>query len=326
MNKLTIVPLLAGVAVTGVLVAGALSFAAGAPSTAATVAAAASKAHAAVHKHHHRAAHHATIASVTGTTLTLTSHKHSLTLNISEIAVRAGAYSATPALLAAGEHVIVLGAKTSHPQVILLPVAHGILTASSGGWTVVNPHVTLTLSGPSPTLLGMSALTSGTHVSVYGTRSATTVTANAVAANPAKLAGTVLSNQNGTLTVKTKTNPGLTITEAHVSGTKTLAKIKTGRHVLVIINPATQAPLAVIPRPRHHKAVMGRWAVGTFVSESTQSLNMKNSLGSESVPLAGRTVKVIWPQHTGASLSQIPAGTHLAVHLAGKNTLIVRVS
>lgn len=328
MNKLTMMSLLAGLATTGALVAGSVSFAASAPLTAGSVTT--SHGHPGAHKHHHKFRHHSTITAVTSTTLTLTApNKKVQTFAINSITVRVGAYAGTTATLATGQHVAVLGAKTSHPQVILLPVAHGVLTASGSGWTVVTPHATLTLANSTPTMVGLSTLTAGTHVSVYGTRSGTTLTDSVIAAVPTKQAGTVLSNLNGILTVQTKTNPHLTITEASVPGTKRLGKIKVGRHVLVIINPATQAPLAVMSRPaKHHKNVArkDRFAVGTFASESPQSFSMTDPLGTETVSLTGRTVTIIWPQHTGATLSQIPAGTPLTVHLAGKTHVIVHVS
>jgi hypothetical protein len=144
-----------------------------------------------------------------------------------------------------------------------------------------------------------------------------------LAAAPAKQAGTVIANQNGTLTVKTKTQPHVDILESQVPGSKQLMKIKTGRHVMLTVNPATQVPLSVVPRPG--PAVNGRWTVGTLVSGTAQSLSMHNQLGTESVLLAGRTVKVMWPHHPGASLSQVPKGSSLMVHLAAKNTLIIHV-
>jgi hypothetical protein len=193
----------------------------------------------------------------------------------------------------------------------------------------VNSHGTLALQSSDPAMLGMSALISGTHVSVYGTRSGTIVADTLIAAVPIRQAGTVLSNQNGTMAVKTKTHLTLTIPEANVPGTKMLEKIKAGHHVIVVLNPATHESLSVVPRHViHHGKIetSGRWAVGTLALESTQSLSMHNSLGSVSIPLAGRTIKVMWPQHDGASLSQIPMGTPLTVHLTSKSTLIIHVS
>lgn len=328
MNKLTMISLLTGLAATGALVAGSVSFAASAPVTAGAVATAAH--HQGAHKHHHKLRHHSTITAVTSTTLTLTAHNKKVqTLAMDSITVHVGPYAGTAAMLATGQHVAVLGAKTSHPQVMVLPIAHGVLTASGNGWTVVNPHATLTLTNSTPTLMGLSTFTAGTHVTVYGTRSGTTLTDSVIAAVPTKQAGRVVSNLNGILTVKTKTNPTLTITEANVPGTKMLAKMKAGRHVLVIVNPATQEPLAVMPRPaKHHKNVArkGHFAAGTFTAESPQSFSMADPLGTETVSLTGRTVKIIWPQHSGATLSQIPAGTPLTVDLAGKTRVIVHVS
>ncbi|PSR20072.1 MAG: hypothetical protein C7B45_16715 [Sulfobacillus acidophilus] len=334
MKKLTMISLLAGIATTGVLAAGPLSFAASAPLTAGTMATSIPvptlTSHTGTHKQHLKALHHATVTTVSSTTLTLTVHNKKVqTLPVNSITVHVGAYPGTTTMLAAGQHVVVLGAKSAHPQIIILPVAQGVLTASNGGWTIVNSHTIVTLGNVSPTMLGMSSLTSGTHVSVYGTRSGTTVTDSIIAAAPTREAGTVVSNLNGVLTVKTQTNPSLTITESTVPGTKMLAKVKAGHHVLVVINPATKTTLAVIPRPaKHHKKIAYRANVarGTFVSESTQSLDVANRLGTESVSLAGRTVKLIWPQHTGATLSQIPVGTPLSIRLAGKANLIVHVS
>ena len=328
MNKLTMMSLLAGFATTGALAAGSVSFAASPPVTAGSVAASAG--HPGARTPHHPLRRHSTITAVTSTTLTLTAHHHPVqTFAMNSITVHVGAYAGTPAMLATGQHVVVLGAKTSHPQIRVLPVAHGVLTAAGSGWTVVTPHATLTLANATPTLMGLSTFTAGTHVSVYGTRSGTTLTESVIAAVPTRQAGRVVSNLNGILTVKTKTNPTLTITEANVPGTKMLAKIKAGRRVLVLVNPATQAPLAVMPRPAtHHKHVArkGRFAVGTFTADSSQSFSMADPLGTETVSLTGRTVKIIWPQHTGATLSQIPAGTPLTVHLAGKTHVIVHVS
>ena len=322
MKKRSLILLMAGVVTTGVLSMGAISFAASPhPNVPRAVTAMKLGPMHSVKDKHYNQHHLRHVTAVTSTTVTIARGKHVKTLNFSAITVRAGLYSVPSSFLQVGQHVVQHG---NYLQVI--PVAQGVLTASCTGWTVVNPHHTVTLAGSAPTLLGLTALTANTKVMIFGTRSGTTVTMEGVAALPTRTAATVVSNQNGILTVKTSSNPSITITESAMSSAKWLAKLHTGRRVIIWLNPATQVPLAVMPAPRHRLRALGQhMVVGKLVSDSAQNLVVSNRLGSDTITLSNQTVHVVWPHHTGATLSHVPVGTLLMVHEQGANTLMVRV-
>jgi hypothetical protein len=126
--------------------------------------------------------------------------------------------------------------------------------------------------------------------------------------------------------VKTPANATLTITETSLPHAKWLAKIPVGRRVVVVFDPSTQAVLGVLPVPhpmREHG--MSRMTVGKVVSASPQNLVVSNVLGNDAISLSGKTVKVDWPHHSGATISQIPVGTPVMVHAAGSQVLQIHV-
>ncbi|MHB1954742.1 MAG: hypothetical protein ACYCOU_13435 [Sulfobacillus sp.] len=324
MKTRTLIPILAGVATCSVLVLGATSFAASPPKTQ-TVHSSQSK----IAWGHHRRAmkrHLSQVTQVTSTTVTVQrSGGKSQTLNLSALRVRAGIYPASSSLLAVGQRVLVCDVKSASPQLIVMPVAHGVLTQTNGSWTVVNSKETITLKGAPQQLMGLSSLAPNKHVMVFGQKSGSTVVPNVIAARPQRMEGTVISNQNGTLTVKTKANASLVINEANLPMAKWLAKIPVGHHVVVVMDPLTQKPLAVMPRHHDKMARMGRFAVGKLTSDTSQALVLQNPLGSQTVPLSGTTVNVVWKNHPNASLSQVPLGTPLLVHRTGAHALEIRV-
>lgn len=319
MKKASLVTIIASSAALGMLAIGATTFAASPP----PASPAAKTSHVKAEAHGKMMRHRGRVTAVTATTVTVRYHgKHHHTFTLSQTVVRALAYPASPSLLHVGSPVLAF-----HNQIVLLPVARGVLTAGTNGqWTLVTPkHGTLSLSSAPSTLLGLSNLTNNTKVMVFGQRSGTTLTPTAVAAEPTRVRATVVSNQNGILTVKTATTPSMTITEAKLPMAKWLGKVKAGRHVVVVLDPVTKTPLAVMPEPHRSHQRFGRFAVGKLASDSTSSLMVTNPLGTETVNLSGKTVKVVWPHHASATLGQVPKGTPILVHATKKNMLVVRV-
>lgn len=326
MKKATWATIIASVAATGMLAVGATTFAASAPSTPNTHTQSVNPHHV-MHRHAKAMRHRGRITALTATTVTVRyRNKHTHTFTLNQVAVRALAYPVSPSLLQVGAPVL---AYQNH--IVMLPIAGGVLqTNTSGGWTLTtSKRGTLSLSTTPSTLLGLSGLTSGAKVMAFGKISGTTLTPTAVAAPPIRVRATVISNQNGILTVKTPTVASLALTESKFPLTKWLGKLKTGQQVVLLLDPSNHNPLAVLPKP--HRSAQGlarfaaRFAVGKLTSASSSSVIVTNSLGTETISLSGKSVKVLWAHHPGATLVQIPTGTRIMVHEAGKTSLVVRV-
>ncbi len=320
MKKATLVTIMAGFAASGMLAIGATTFAASPPPTSNTASAAS---HAMPQAHRKMMRHRGRVTAVTATTVTVRYHgKHTHTFDLNQTTIRALAYPVSSSLLQVGDPVLAF-----HNHIVMLPVARGVLTASGNGrWALVTPKKkTLSLASTPSTLLGVSNLTNGAKVMVFGKLSGTTLTPTALAAQPTRMRATVVSNQNGILTLKTANTGALTITEAKLPMAKWLSKLKTGRHVLLLLDPVTKTPLAVIPEPHRPQQRDARFAVGKLSSVSTASLVVTNPLGTDTINLSGKTVKVLWPHHATATLSQVPQGTPVMVHAKGTTSLIVRV-
>ncbi len=320
MKKATLVSLVASIVATGMLAVGATTFAASpAPSSHPQSTLSHSKSHGHRKMMHHRGR----ITAITSTTVTVRYHGHRThTFDLNQVTVRALAYPVSASLLQVGAPVVAY-----QNQVVLLPVARGTLTAASNGsWTLTTPKKqTLTLAKTPSTLLGVSSVTNGAKVMAFGKRSGTTLTATALAAPPAHVRATVVSNQNGIVTVKTPKATSVTLTAAKLPMSKWVGKLKVGRHVILVLDPVTNTPLAVLPVSHRPYQRLTRFAVGKLTSASTGNFVVTTSLGTETIPLTGKTVKVIWPHHPSATLSQVPQGTPVMVHEAGPTSLIVRV-
>lgn len=267
------------------------------------------------------------IAQLTPTTITIAwDNRKSETLPLANLTVRAGVYPATSGLLASGERVLLWGSHTKSPQLVVLPVAHGVLTPSNGGWSVVNAKHSIALKGSPQQVFGLANLTANAHVMVFGQRAQDTVTPYAIAARPQWDLGTVTANQNGWLTIATKANPNLKLSIAGLPMANRLAELPVGHAVVVVSDPLSHKPLAVFPR--HHQRMEpmgGQFSAGRLISDNGQTVVVKNPLASDTISLIGDTVTVKWLNHPNATLSQVPLGTPVLIHKTGPNTLVIRV-
>lgn len=323
MKKVTWATVIAGVAATGMLTVGATTFAAsGTPAPSSHTQKA--DAHQATWHRSKAMRHRGTITALTATTVTVRYHhgKHTHTFNLDQVTVRALAYPVSSSLLQVGSPV---AAFQNH--IVMLPIAAGTLhTTTNGGWSLATSKKgTLSLSSTPSTLLGLPGLSSGAKVMAFGKISGATLTPAALAAPPTRVRATVVSNQNGILTVKTSTTASLALTEAKLPMTKWLGKLKSGRQVVLLLDPVNKTPLAVLPKPHRPRQGLARFAVGKLTSVSTSSLVVTNPLGTETISLSGRSVKVFWAHHPGATMTQVPSGTPVMVHETGKTSLVVRV-
>ncbi|MCY0885816.1 MAG: hypothetical protein OWV35_08030 [Firmicutes bacterium] len=268
--------------------------------------------------HHRRHRPAARITALTASQVTVTwpgkAHR-TATLARSGLAVYAGLYPAAGSVLAVGEHIRLEGGP-AHPQaLVVLPEAGGTLENSNGVWSLQGRERTWTLALPAqPVLLGMSALTAGSRAQVFGTASGSSLAVSAVAAPPAWIRGAVVSDQGGTLVVKTvQGNRAVDISTA--LDARRAGHLKPGRRVRVALAPGTSRALAVLPAGRRHgwRARPGTATVGTLESTGDGSFQVRNLLGTQVVNTSGRTVTVRWHGHQGATLSGIPAGTRVAV-------------
>lgn len=322
MKKVTWAAVIAGVVATGMLTVGATTFAASTtpkPSSQTETAGA----HRAARHHSKAMRHRGKITALTATTVTVRYHgKRTHTFNLSQVTVRALAYPASPSLLQVGSPVLAF-----QNHIVMLPIAGGTLhTTTNGGWTLATSKKgTLSLSNTPSTLLGLSSLSSGAKVMAFGKISGTTLAPTALAAPPTRVRATVISNQNGILTVKTAAVASLALTESKLPMTKWLGKLKVGREVVLLLDPVSKSPLAVLPKPHRTMRGLARFAVGKLTSASTSSLVVTNPLGTETISLSGKTVKVLWAHHPAATMTQVPAGTPVMVHETGKTSLVVRV-
>lgn len=98
--------------------------------------------------------------------------------------LRAGFYPQNTLPFAKGQRVLVIGARSPHPTVMLLPEAVGTLSVSRGGWTVTGREGTFTIRFERPRLLGGARLQPNEAVEVFGTRHRSAIVASIVAAKP----------------------------------------------------------------------------------------------------------------------------------------------
>lgn len=322
-----LVPMAAGVVACGILAAGATTFAADPALSPITGAYHGKKAWMAPVTMHRAQSHAGQIARMTPTTVTISwENRKSQTLPLANLMVRAGVYPATSGLLALGERVLLWGSHTKSPQLVVLPVAHGVLTQNQGGWSVVNAKHSVVLKGSPQQVFGLTSLTANTHVMVFGQRTQDTVTPYAIAARPQWDLGTVIANKNGWLTVKTKTNHNLRLSIAGLPMAERIAKVPVGHAVVVVSDPLSHKPLAVFPR--HHQKMQGmggQFSAGRLISDNGQTVVVKNPVASDTISLAGETVTIKWHNHPGAVLSQVPLGTPVLLRKTGPDTLVIRV-
>lgn len=285
------------------------------------------------HRHHRHAGHPGVVEQIaTGSVVVAFSHHGHVvdrTFSTTGLYVRAGYYPSSPAILKTGEPVQVMGG-SGHAVMVVLPVANGKLAQSAGNWTIQAPKATLSLSNGSPTFYGMSGWTAGTPVMAFGTRQGSTVANVAIAAHPQVRPATVAANQSGVLTLKTGQGT-VTYTPSNMptSLLQRMQHLKVGTHVVAVISPTNQV---LMVRPVRHQRAIARYGVlnstaaGQVSSVSSTALTLNSGYGSSTVNLSGYTVKVQWPHHAGATVSQLTNGLKVVAHKNLKTkTVVIRV-
>jgi hypothetical protein len=176
-------------------------------------------------------------------------------------------------------------------------------------------------------------------VEVFGTRSSSAGSLNdvAVAAKPVMWTGIVTANPTGGWIVTTSHHGTITVPTGTVSppmAKQFTAAAKSHRPVKILLSPVTHTVLAVhvkhlSPRARaihRQQAILNTTTIGTLTSDSSSALTVANALGTQTVNIAGVTVKVRWAHHPDATLEQIPQGSRLWIHAVTKTkTVLVHV-
>lgn len=255
------------------------------------------------------------IQSVSGNTVVIQVHRprqsvSTRTVNLASTAIRAGFYPASAAILRSGERVSLVDGKSSHPVLIVWPVARGTLRQQGTGWVAATSRHTWTLANAHPVLLGTTTLSAGQSVQIFGTVSGTTLTDVAVAAPPHRWAAEVSAIANGTLTLRTADHGTLTASISALPG-PWASRLTVGRRVAAVVSPVDNTVLAVLPRSRMHGS--RHRAAGRFEGVAGDVMTLANPMGTQAIRLTGMTVHVAWKSHASAALSQIPHGTRVLV-------------
>ncbi len=261
--------------------------------------------------------HHETIASVTPTTLTVTSGTSRESLPMAALRVRAGMYPASTTILRAGESVSVLKSGSEPPLVIVHPAAYGTLSQKGSAWELATKRKgTFTLKTTTqPMLLGMKSLTPAFQAAAFGPVTNREVDVTALTARPLMTRATIThitanqvaaqSDQYGTLTYSLAGLPSRL--QAH------LAQMKAGAVVVACLNPLNHQVLMMMPDHLERWArALEHGAAGQVVAVSAKDVTLTNPLGTVTIPLRQST-KVQWMGHPEATVQQIPPGTRILV-------------
>ena len=247
------------------------------------------------------------------------------TMPLTNTMIRAGAYPVGFDSLAIGERIRIVGLHGAHPLIFLSPIGRGILSNNHGQWTVVNNKGTWTLTNADAPVLGMSNLTAGTAVNLYGTAASSDVTATVITAVPKHVSAIVVSNTNGTVTL---TSYKLGSLSYRLPTNQSAKWLRIGQPAIAVINPESHTVLQLMPKHikswRKTAKLAQHNIVGQMIQDSGSTLGLRTSWGTETITLGSRMVKVIYPGHSETTLSQIPEGSSLLIHIT-PNKILVRV-
>ncbi len=256
------------------------------------------------------------IQSISSSTLTISrTHNNSSTQTIplSHISVRAGWYKLPLQTLVSQEAVTVNQTSSSSWVLNLHPVARGKLTLNNGHWMIHKEAVT-----GHPTMEGITQMTAGTPVVVYGTRDGSQIVAQVVQLRPKMVIGTVSTNQSGTLSVTTKKVGSLQYSYSQAPNSGQLGKIAVGHKVLLGINGTTHQVLFAHAVEHIHWGQIAKTLThnvyGKLTQTSASSLSIQGKWGTQQVHLNPKRIKVLWIKHPKTSLSQVPIGSRVMLH------------
>ena len=162
--------------------------------------------------------------------------------------LRAGFYPVAQLPLFQGQHVFVLGTKSAHPTVMLLPEVRGRLKVQGSSWSISTERSSVALQMKNPTLLGGARPIPGAQVDVFGHRVGAQIQANILAGTPHVLRATITAVQPGSIQLRSDTGSSITYTIAHLppKWTKRLQHLKPSTPVLAVVSPQGKV-LGVLP-------------------------------------------------------------------------------
>ncbi|MCL5065142.1 MAG: hypothetical protein M1600_08745 [Firmicutes bacterium] len=162
--------------------------------------------------------------------------------------LRAGFYPVTQLPFASGQHVFVMGTRSSHPTIMLLPEARGTLNQTGSSWTLQSAHATVALALDQPILLGGAQLTSGAKVDVFGTRLGSQIRVSIIAGSPHVLKAVVTTIQKNQLHLRSDTGGTLTYPIANLPDgwMRHLSQLPPDTPVLAVVSPEGTV-LGVLP-------------------------------------------------------------------------------
>ena len=271
--------------------------------------------------------HYKTVTAVTPTTLTMKDGTATEQIPMAGLKVRAGMYPVTRGILRAGEHISVWHPAGASPIVVVHATAHGTLVQKGSLWELTTKHQgTISLAGK-PIVLGASSLSTGMKAAAFGPKSGQRVDVAAVAQRPVMTEATLVKAGGGVWIAKSDQYGTLqyALTDLPPALQKRLSTMKPGTLMVACLNPQNHAVLMMMP-DRH-----ARWAktlehgtAGQVIAISQKDITLTNALGTVTIPL-NRPVKVRWPGHPHASISQVKPGTRVLAlrHEDGSLKLLV---
>ena len=270
------------------------------------------------------------ITALTQTNLTITPRGHKSvppqTLPLSAVSVRAGWYTLPNHVLQVGEIVSVHQGQSSSWVITLHPAGHGILESQNGAWDVKAHAKNLSITG-APMLEGLTHMQSGTHVVVYGVRTGNQIATQVIQVCPIVRTGVITQNSSNTLSVSTKKMGTLSYDYANAINKAQLTKAAVHSRVRAAINPVTHQILfaRAIPHIAWGKIAqtLKHNVYGKLESASATSVTIKSPWGTDQIKIPARRVKVVWAKHPHSSLSQIPAGSTVMLHHAGRHWIVL---
>ena len=201
-------------------------------------------------------AHHPHVGTIQGVSPASITVEYPVDSPISQLQVplpgaylRAGFYPVSHLPLAAGQHVFVLGSKSSHPTIMLLPEARGVLNHTGSSWSLTTTHhSTISLIMNHPMLLGGAQVSSGAKVDVFGTRTESEIKVDILAGTPHVLRAMVTNVQKNRVNMRLETGGAMAyaITDVPPNWASHLSRLKPATPVLAVVSPQGKV-LGVLP-------------------------------------------------------------------------------
>ena len=168
--------------------------------------------------------------------------------------LRAGFYPVAKLPFSLGQRVLIVGARSSHPTVMLLPEAHGRLAENASGWALRTHEKAIPLLISNPSLLGGAKLQTGERVEVFGRRQESQIDVELIAAKPKMERAVVTQIEDRRIGLRFESGRQMTFSVRNLSPelSERLTHLKPNTPVLAVVSPAG-AILGVLPlKPLWH--------------------------------------------------------------------------